>query len=186
MKLANELIQYYRWLREYGLNDSHSGNASVRDGEKIWITPTGASADILQVSDLISCRLDQPIPHGASLDAALHFAVYRKNTLTQAVLHSHGAYSIAMTFSGESFQPIDFEGCYYFSSIPVLEIAYQDYIQDSPEKVSNVLATQPLVIVRGHGVYAQASSLNLAYKWTCSLESSAKTAWLTKMIGHVK
>ena len=27
MQLKQELVQYYRWLRQYGINDSHSGNA---------------------------------------------------------------------------------------------------------------------------------------------------------------
>ena len=39
MALRDDLVQYYRWLREYGYNDSHSGNASVREGDHIWVTP---------------------------------------------------------------------------------------------------------------------------------------------------
>ena len=90
MQLTEELVQYYRWLRHYGLNDSHSGNASVRDGDTVWVTPTGASADILQAADLIRCNLNELPPQGASLDAALHLSVYRQNPEAQAVLHSHG------------------------------------------------------------------------------------------------
>jgi L-fuculose-phosphate aldolase len=37
--------------------------------------------------------------------------------------------------------------------------------------------------VRGHGVYATARNLNLAYKWSCSLELSARTAWLARVAG---
>jgi L-fuculose-phosphate aldolase len=38
-------------------------------------------------------------------------------------------------------------------------------------------------VVRGHGVYAAAATLDLAYKWTCSLESSARIAWLARVAG---
>jgi L-fuculose-phosphate aldolase len=37
--------------------------------------------------------------------------------------------------------------------------------------------------VRGHGVYAWGESLNRAYKWTCSLELSARTAHIARLHG---
>ncbi|HKJ07574.1 MAG TPA: class II aldolase/adducin family protein [Gammaproteobacteria bacterium] len=182
MDLREDLVRHYRWLRRYGLNDSHSGNASIRDGERFWITPTGACADTLQPDDLIACRLDR-IADGASLDAPLHAAVYRANANATAVLHSHGAHSVAMTMDGEDFVPADFEGQYYFERVPVLTIPYPRYVQESPDAVAQALASHPIAVVRGHGVYACAATLNLAYKWTNSLELSARTAWLARLAG---
>ena len=49
--LKQELVQHYGWLRKYGYNDSHSGNASVRDDSTIWVTPTGACADTLHADE---------------------------------------------------------------------------------------------------------------------------------------
>lgn len=181
--LCEKLVQCYRWLRQSGVNDSHSGNASVRSGNQVWITPTGACADSLQVADLISCRLGDAIPEGASLDAPLHLAVYKKNPEAQAVLHSHGPHTVALTFNGEDFVPPDFEGNYYFASVPVLTIPYDRYVEQAPEKVSDVLAQHKITVVRGHGVYAQGSTLNYAYKWTCSLEMSAKTTFIARQAG---
>ena len=48
MDPRSDLVRHYLWLRRYGLNDSHSGNASVRDGELVWVTPTGCCADTLR------------------------------------------------------------------------------------------------------------------------------------------
>lgn len=183
MNLKQELVQYYRWLRQYGLNDSHSGNASIRDGQTVWITPTGACADTLQVSDLIHCELGQPITPQASSDAPLHLAVYAKNPNTNVVLHSHGAYSVAMTFDGKDYIPIDYEGQFYFEKIPVVTVDYQHFNRDAPQLVAAQLANYPVVVVRGHGVYVQANTLNLAYKWTCSFELSAKTVYLARQLG---
>ena len=183
MDLKQDLIRHYRWLRQYGINDSHSGNASVRDNDTIWVTPTGACADTLQVEELVPCRLSGEIGDGASLDAALHLAVYQHNPAAQAVLHSHGAYTVALTMNGEDFIPPDFEGQYYFSRIPVITIDYDRYLQDAPRQVATMLAEYPITVVRGHGVYARAETLNLAYKWTCSLELSAKTAFLARQAG---
>lgn len=182
--LCGRLVEHYRWLRKRGLNDSHSGNVSVRIGEEIWITPTNACADTLDEEHLVQCHRGQPPTAGASTDAPLHLAVYEKNPNTNAVLHAHGAYSVAITMDGKDFYPIDFEGQYYFGEkIPVLTVSYREQFTKMPELVSDILAEKLIVIVRGHGVYAQAESLQMAYKWLSSLELSAKTTFLTRLNG---
>lgn len=170
-----ELVRYYQWLRRYGYNDAHSGNVSIRIGDAFWVTPTGASADTLQVGQLIKCPLDGDCPDDASLDAPLHQAVYREQPEARAVIHSHGPYSVALSFAGQDFEPLDFEGKYHFESVPVLSIDFADYVQKAPAAVAKVLAESPVAMIRGHGVYAWGADLDRAYKWTCALELSAKT-----------
>lgn len=181
LDIKKELIQYYQWLRQYGINDSHSGNASVRDGETVWITPTGACADTLKVDELIECKLGQFPAAGASLDAALHLTVYEKNPTLNAVLHSHCVHAVALTMNGKDFIPADFEGNYYFGKVPVINLPNEEIISAAPEAVSEALKTSKAAIVCKHGVYAAAENLNLAYKWTCSLELSAKTTFLAQI-----
>ena len=178
------LVRHYRWLRRYGLNDSHSGNASVRDGDVVWVTPTVCAADSHAAGDLLPCRLDEPEPPaGASLDAPLHLADYRASWAARAVLHSHGPWSIAATLGGGDFHPRDFEGRYYFPLVPVLDVPDDRYTAESPARVAEALARHRVCLVRGHGVYAAGESLDRAYKWTCSLESSARIAGLARMMG---
>lgn len=180
MDIRDRLLDHYRWLRRYGINDSHSGNASVRDAETIWVTPTGACADTLTVADLVPCPPAGPPPQGASLDAALHLAVYRRNPEVGAVLHSHGPHTVALTLNGEDYRPVDFEGQLYFPRVPVLDIPYGDYLERAPEAVAAALAENPVAVVRGHGVYARGEDLDRAYKWTCSLEHSARTDFIAR------
>lgn len=185
MNIKDDLVRHYHWLRQYGLNDSHSGNASLREDDVFWITPTGCCADTLSSGELVECGLDGAIGKGASMDARLHLAVYQANPDARAVLHSHGPYSVAMTMDNEEFFPADFEGQLYFSRVPVLTIPYDQYQARSPRLVAEILADYPIAVVRGHGVYACAESLNLAYKWTCSLELSAKTAFIAQQAGKI-
>lgn len=180
MNIRDELVRYYHWLRQYGYNDSHSGNASVRDGDTIWVTPTGACADTLAGDALVACNIDGRCGDGTSLDALLHLKTYQQNSQASAVLHSHGPYSVALTLNGKDFEPVDFEGQLYFPKVPVITIPYADYLRESPARVAAILAEYPITIVRGHGVYACGASLDLAYKWTCSLEQSAKTVFIAR------
>jgi L-fuculose-phosphate aldolase len=179
-----ELLTYYRWLHQFGYNDSHSGNASVKDADGFWVTPTGACADTLRLADLIHCPLRGACSPIASLDAPLHQRVYQDNPAAAALLHSHGAYSVAVTLDGKDFRPADFEGQLYFAQVPVLDIPYARYVEQAPAAVAATLAgAHNITVVRGHGVYACAPSLNLAYKWTCSLELSARTYLLARAAG---
>jgi L-fuculose-phosphate aldolase len=174
-ELGAELVRYYRWLRSCGCNDSHSGNASVRGAGGFWITPSGAGAETLEARSLVYCPLEGDCPQGASLDAGLHQLVYQRQPAARAILHSHGPYSVAMSFAGQDFRPSDFEGQYYFESVPVLSVPYEEYPEKAPTTVAEALAQHPIAMVRGHGVYAWGETLDRAYKWTTSLELSAKT-----------
>lgn len=182
MSVKEDLVCYYSWLRKYGYNDSHSGNASVREQNIIWVTPSGACADTLRVEDLIACDMNGTINKNASYDTRLHLAAYKSCPSTRAVLHSHGPHTIAMTMNGEDFTPDDFEGKLYFPKVPVHTIPFDQYPEKSPDLVAATLRHCRITVVRGHGVYACAESLNLAYKWTCSLEHSAKIAYLTRQL----
>ncbi|RMH62110.1 MAG: class II aldolase/adducin family protein [Zetaproteobacteria bacterium] len=185
MALREELVRYYRWLRQYGYNDSHSGNLSVREGDGFWVTPTGACADLLNVDDLLCCPLQGELPVGASGDAGLHQAVYRACPHASAVIHSHCPHAVALTMDGRDFTPPDFEGQLYFPRVPVVAVPYEHYFATAAARVAEVLREYRICIVRGHGVYARAETLELAYKWTCSLELSAKTAWLARGAGVI-
>ena len=81
--------------------------------------------------------------------------------------------------------PADFEAQYYFERIPVLNVEYEDYVEQAPEEVARSLTEHPLCMVRGHGVYAWGRDLNLAYKWTTSLELSAKTYVIARQAASI-
>ncbi|MDH3354117.1 MAG: class II aldolase/adducin family protein, partial [Chromatiales bacterium] len=100
--------------------------------------------------------------------------------LTQSVIHSHGPNTVALTLNGKNFVPVDFEGNLYFPEVPVITIPYDQYVELAPVAVANSLTNHKICVVRGHGVYAQGTSINLAYKWSCSLELSAKTYFIAQ------
>jgi L-fuculose-phosphate aldolase len=177
-----QLARYYRWLRVYGYNDSHSGNASCRHREitAYFVTPSGACADTITAEHMIYAKLDQEPPSGASLDSELHRQVYLSNPEVGAVLHSHVPHLVAITMDGKDFIPTDFEGQYYFKKIPVVDLPYDQVLSEARKIVPELLKEHPIVVVRGHGAYARGKNLDQAYKWTCSAELSAKTAWLSR------
>ncbi len=185
MTFKDDLVRHFRWLRQYGLNDSHSGNGSVRHGDTVWITPADCCADTLSSGDLVECSLDGYVGNDASANAMLHLAVYQSNPNAQALLQSHGPYTVAMTMDSQEFKPARNVEQFAFDRVPVLTIAYDRYEDEAPGMVAEVLSNSPIAIVRGHGVYACAATLTLAYRWICALELSAKTAFIAQQAGKI-
>jgi len=184
MTIQRQLVHFYRLLRQYGLNDSHSGNGSVRTGERMWITPTGACADTVHTGALVGCPLQGTIPARASQDARLHAQVYRENAAARAVLHCHGPYTVALTLDGGDYVPGDLEGQLYFPNVPVISIPYERYFELSAHEVAPRLAHDPVAVVRGHGIFAWGHDAEEAYKRCCSLELSARTSLLAAAAGR--
>lgn len=173
------LIAELRRLQAAGYNDAATGNASVRIGERFWITPSGAvtggRGDGLARAELIACDLGEtPLPEGASLDTPIHRAVYRARPDAGAVLHSHGPHSVAISFAGRDFVPQDFEGARLLGSVPVLAVDPREHPAAAPDKVAAALADYPVCLIAGHGVYARGADLADAHRWTATLELSAR------------
>ncbi|MEW2545948.1 class II aldolase/adducin family protein [Streptomyces sp. NPDC047002] len=86
-------------LTRLGLSPGASGNLSVRTGDRVLITPTGAELgaldpDALAVLDLDGGHLEGPRP---SKEFPLHTAFYRRHPDTAAVVHLHSRSATAVS-----------------------------------------------------------------------------------------
>ncbi len=185
MNIKDDLVRHFHWLRRYGLNDSHGGTASVRDGECIWVTPAECCADALSSGDLVECDILGAIAPSACPEAAVHLAIYQANPRARAVLQSHGPYTVAMTMDSEEFVPAAVAGNGSGGRVPVVTIPQDSFRDDAPETLARVLAEVPVAVVRGHGVFACAESPDQAYRWTTSLEHSARTAFIARQANKI-
>jgi len=79
------------------LTFGRTGNISVREGERILVTPTGASLGALEDLSVIGAdgrHVGGPKP---SKEAFLHAAVYRARPSAGAVVHLHSTHSVAVS-----------------------------------------------------------------------------------------
>lgn len=99
MTPAEQLVGVARSLHARRLTPGRTGNLSVRDGDRILLTPTGASlADIdagsLSVLDAKGRHVDGPRP---TKEWPLHLAVYDTAHERAAVVHLHSTYAVAVS-----------------------------------------------------------------------------------------
>ncbi|GAB2935547.1 class II aldolase/adducin family protein [Streptomyces mayteni] len=107
----DELVAAGRELVASGLSPGASGNLSVRIGDRVHITPTGARLAALDPDGLAVLALDGTALSGprASKEFPLHLACYRRDPAAKAVVHLHSphaaAYSCLPPWSARSAVP---------------------------------------------------------------------------------
>ncbi|MER5438447.1 class II aldolase/adducin family protein [Streptomyces sp. NPDC002790] len=97
MSPRHELAAAGAHLAALGLSPGSSGNLSVREGDHVLITPTGADLaaldpDNLTTLDLSGTHLDGPRP---SKEFPLHTAFYRRDPEARTVVHLHSRHAAA-------------------------------------------------------------------------------------------
>jgi L-fuculose-phosphate aldolase len=172
-RLVEEFTRVGRILFDGGLNNSHSGNMSVRLGDKVVITRRGAMLGELAADDLVDIGLaeDDSGIALASTEVKVHRAVYTA-TSHLAIVHTHPRTAIALSMDRDFLVPIDEEGRYYFKRIPVLSIKTSIGSDELERELPTLLKDYPIVMVRGHGAFAVGGNLEEGLQVTHALEWS--------------
>ncbi|MBB4685754.1 class II aldolase/adducin family protein [Amycolatopsis jiangsuensis] len=96
--MIDALVAAGRRLADAGISPGSSGNLSVRDGEHILVTGTGADLgrlgeDSVAVLDAEGAHVGGPRP---SKEVAVHLAMYARNRDHTAVVHVHSPHAVAV------------------------------------------------------------------------------------------
>ena len=97
--LIEELIEYSRILYERKLIHATGGNTSVRSGDVVWISQTGAELGNLSESEIVKVDLQGNVLAGEapSKEMGMHLAMYRARKDAGAAVHAHPTFSIALS-----------------------------------------------------------------------------------------
>jgi len=167
-----------------GLTSSHGGNISVRMGDRIIITRTGAMLAHLTEKDLIETGLDEDDSNImlASSELVVHREIYQ-NTAALAIVHVHPPFAVALSLIVEdAIFPIDSEGSYLFRKVPVMQTETTVGSKDVARIAAEVLREYKIFMLRGHGCFSIGPVLEEAFQWCSSLEESCKMYYYTKTL----
>lgn len=172
-RLVEEFARVGRILFDAGLNNSHSGNLSVRLGDRVVITRRGAMLGELTAGDLVDVGLteDDSGIALASTEVKVHRAVYAA-TSHLSIVHTHPRTATAFSMNRDHLVPVDDEGRYYFKRIPVLSVQKSIGSDELERELPAVLKDYPVVMVRGHGAFAVGGNLEEGLQITHALEWS--------------
>lgn len=92
------IIDACRRMARSGLTPGKSGNASLREGAGMLITPSGIAYEKLKPSDIVAMTLDGR-PSGKrtpSSEWPFHAAIYRARPEIGAIVHCHSRFATAL------------------------------------------------------------------------------------------
>lgn len=179
--MYEEFARIGRCLFDEHLVNSHSGNMSIRQGDRLFITRRGSMVGRIGERDVIETGLRED-DFGvtlASTEIGVHRAIYAR-TSALAVVHCHPAHAVALSLAQEELIPVDSEGSYLLHRVPVVSAELSSGAEEAAEIVSSTLREYKIVVLRGHGSFATGQLLEEAYQWSSVLESSSRILWLIR------
>ena len=177
-----QLIDAGRITAALGLQNTHSGNLSVRDGDVMLITRSGSMKGRLTPEDIVLVLLDEPDPRrfGASTEAGTH----RRILLSAgAVIHAHALHAILVAESCDVIVPVDWLGRRFLGHVPVASFENPVGSAEMEEAIPRFLVDSPAVVVRTHGPFVRGNNLGEVMVRLSVLEASAQTLWTLRLLG---
>ena len=162
-------------LYDRHLTVSAGGNMSVRLGEdEILITPSGVNKGLISGDDLIKMDMDGNVISGGkpSIEHKFHIGIYKENPETNAVIHCHPLYCLALAVKGEDIKScLTPEGVLLLDQVPT--VRYET--PGSQELVDAVMeyADAPAMLMAKHGAITQGRTLEEAFNRMEELEFQA-------------
>jgi L-fuculose-phosphate aldolase len=184
-QIWRDFRKFGRLLDLHGMNTSHSGNMSVRRGDRIFITRRGSMSADIKKNDVIETGIyeDDSGIVLASTETIVHRAIYR-DTSALAVIHAHPPYAIVLSLLEKEIIAVDAEGSYHIHKIPVVDLKVPVGSTEAAEKVPPVLKKYKAVVVRSHGVFTTGSILEEAYMWVSIVDSISRLRYLALQAGY--
>jgi L-fuculose-phosphate aldolase len=165
-----------------GLVSSHSGNLSIRLGDRLIITRRGSMLNCLQEHDLIETGISKnsrstPL---ASTDLAIHRTIYRE-TQALAIVHAHPPHAVALSMTDAEILP-SVEDFSLIGTVPVVEWNVDTKTKRPADIVAQALKQHRIIMVHNHGSFAIGQLLEEAYNFTTALEQSSQVLCLMRSL----
>ena len=173
-----------RRLAEGGLVRGTAGNVSVRVGDAVAITPTGAPLDTVDAAEVTVIDLDGRVLAGdlaPTSELALHLGVYARYG-AGAVVHTHAPVSTAISCV------LDELPCVHYEMVrlggPVRVAPYETFgTPELADAAVEALEGRTAALLANHGTIALGADLDAALDATELLEWCSTVYWRAASIG---
>ena len=184
------LIDHCRAMNDSGLSLNKSGNASLRWGDGLLITPTGRAYDRLLPEDIVFLEADGSCPPGQLVPSSewrFHCDILRALPGANAVVHAHSPHATALACLGEGIPAFH----YMVAVAGGDRIPCADYATfGTPELSDNVLRALDggfrACLMANHGQVATGGTLAEAYALAWEIENLARQYVLARSLGATR
>jgi L-fuculose-phosphate aldolase len=184
--IREQLAHTLRQMSQRGLNRGTSGNASVRCGEGMLVTPTGIVPEELKPEQMVLISAGGEAAPGSlrpSSEWRMHFGILAQRTDVRAVVHCHSRYATILACAGKAIPSLHYMVAVGGRNIVPLA-PYHPFGSDELAKaVTEAMQGGFACLMANHGQIAAASSLSRALAIAEEIEEQAAVYCGTLAIG---
>ena len=187
--LRLELIHVARKLNSTGLSAGTSGTVSIRIGNEMLITPTGAVYDALRPQDVVKMSLDGSVAPGQlkpSSEWHFHAALYRQYSDVSAIVHCHSVSATALACCGRSIPAFHYmvavAGGHDIRCAPYATFGTDELAQNAVDAITDRRAC----LLANHGQIAVGETASQALALAVEVETLSQHYIQALQIGNVQ
>ena len=182
--LREQLVEQYKYVEGIGLNELSSGNLSVRFGDNMLISASGASAENISPETIVEVSLEGEWEgdRKPSSEWRMHAAIYLKHEKTESVVHTHSDYCVAL-----ACQLMPLPGFHYlvgsFGGNDVPCVPYSTFgTQSLGDDAAEALTDRTACLLGNHGMIARGRKLKATVSLAHRLEIMCRQYVLTSQL----
>ena len=188
--ILEELILAGRELVSSGLVTGAGGNVSCREGDSMWVSPSGFSFADARAEHYprISVETGEVVEGDfrPSSEVLMHLWTYRARPDVNAVVHAHPKMTNALCCAGHDLVPI-FADYYVYLGKNVPHIDYVTVTTPELAKLVEEAVRAPDcsgMVLRNHGTITVGASVKEAVFRTLAMEEQAFIQWHAQVVGE--
>jgi len=181
-----DLVKYGFKIAQARLVAGAGGNISARDGDIVWMKPSGFAMDDMTPDDLCGMELATGEQRYGSnrptSEVNMHLELYRVRPEVVAVFHTHSAWASGVISAGIELKPMFAEFVNDLGrtgTVPYVTPTTQGLAAAMAEKAK----TCDTIFMVNHGVLAVGLTMVQAYYRVVVVEDAAKSLVAASMVG---
>ncbi len=188
MNIREQIVEIGKRLYNKNLISGYEGNISAREGDKVYITPSGLCKGFLTTEDIIVIDLDGNLLEGnkkPSSETKMHLKIYNSREDIKGIVHAHPPVATGFACAGLGLeQSLTAETVLMFGTIPLAPYGTPS-TDKLPESLNNFLEYNAILLAN-HGAVSFAENLEKAYFLMEQVEHYAKITLVANILGTPK
>ena len=185
-EIRKAITEISKAMYDKGMVNALEGNVSYKDGNRIYITPSGICKGYL-TSEMISVvNMSGELIEGdlkASSELKMHTACYKLRDDIRAVIHTHSPYATAYAIANKPIETKAYpEMIVTFNKIPIVKYGTPS-TDEIHEGFCDVIYETDVFLLANHGIVSVNSDLYDAFFRIEAVENIAKVLTITKQLG---
>jgi len=185
-EVKEKLVEYGRKIAAANLVAGAGGNISAREGNLVWMKPSGFAMDDMTAADL--CGMD--IETGRQVEGTnrstsevnMHLAIYRVRPDIVAVFHCHSPWASGVISAGVELRPMFAEFVNDLGRTGTVP-----YVTPTTQRLADAMAGKArdcdTIFMVNHGVLAVGATMVQAYYRLVVAEDAAKSLVAASVVG---